>query len=42
MGLDATKKLPEEGFVREWPGVIEMADDIKRLVDSKWSRLGIK
>ena len=23
MGLDATRKLPEEGFAREWPGVID-------------------
>ena len=42
MGLDATKKLPEEGFVREWPAVIEMSDDVKRTVDAKWQRLGIK
>jgi 4-hydroxy-3-polyprenylbenzoate decarboxylase len=42
MGLDATKKLPEEGFVREWPAVIEMSDDVKRSVDAKWQRLGIK
>jgi len=24
-GLDATRKLPEEGFIREWPGVIAMS-----------------
>ena len=30
MGLDATRKFPEEGFVREWPGVIEMDDATKR------------
>jgi len=42
MGLDATKKFPEEGFVREWPAVIEMDADTKKAVDAKWSRLGIK
>jgi 4-hydroxy-3-polyprenylbenzoate decarboxylase len=42
MGLDATRKLPEEGFVREWPAVIEMSDDVKRVVDAKWARLGIR
>jgi 4-hydroxy-3-polyprenylbenzoate decarboxylase len=42
MGLDATKKFPEEGFVREWPGVITMSDEVKRAVDAKWPRLGIK
>jgi 4-hydroxy-3-polyprenylbenzoate decarboxylase len=42
MGLDATRKLPEEGFVREWPAVIEMSDDVKKAVDAKWPKLGIK
>jgi 4-hydroxy-3-polyprenylbenzoate decarboxylase len=42
MGLDATKKLPEEGFVREWPAVIEMDAETKAAVDAKWNRLGIK
>jgi 4-hydroxy-3-polyprenylbenzoate decarboxylase len=42
MGLDATKKLPEEGFVREWPGVITMDDATKAKVDSMWTRLGIR
>jgi 4-hydroxy-3-polyprenylbenzoate decarboxylase len=42
MGLDATRKLPEEGFVREWPAVIEMDPAMKKAVDAKWQRLGIK
>jgi 4-hydroxy-3-polyprenylbenzoate decarboxylase len=41
IGLDATRKLPEEGFAREWPAVIEMSDDVKKRVDEKWARLGI-
>jgi 4-hydroxy-3-polyprenylbenzoate decarboxylase len=41
MGLDATKKLPEEGFTREWPGVIVMDDATKRRVDSMWPTLGL-
>lgn len=41
MGLDATRKFPEEGFVREWPAVIEMDPAVKQGVDAKWSRLGI-
>ena len=41
MGLDATKKLPEEGFIREWPAVIEMSDEVKQVVDAKWVRLGL-
>src|SRR6266850_2232729 len=41
MGLDATRKLPEEGFIREWPGVIAMSDTVKRDVDGKWNQLGL-
>jgi 4-hydroxy-3-polyprenylbenzoate decarboxylase len=41
MGLDATRKLPEEGFVREWPDVITMDDETKRRVDSMWNELGL-
>jgi 4-hydroxy-3-polyprenylbenzoate decarboxylase len=41
MGIDATKKTKEEGFEREWPDVIRMTEEIKRLVDKKWDALGI-
>jgi 4-hydroxy-3-polyprenylbenzoate decarboxylase len=41
MGIDATRKLPEEGFSREWPAVIEMDDATKRAVDAMWPALGI-
>lgn len=41
MGLDATRKLPEEGFAREWPALIEMDDATKRRVDAIWAKLGI-
>jgi 4-hydroxy-3-polyprenylbenzoate decarboxylase len=41
MGIDATRKWPEEGFTRNWPRVIEMNDDTKRRVDAMWAKLGI-
>ncbi|MDB4883155.1 MAG: menaquinone biosynthesis decarboxylase, family [Gemmatimonadetes bacterium] len=41
MGIDATKKFPEEGFTRDWPAVIEMDEDTKRAVDAMWPSLGI-
>src|SRR5438270_13582288 len=41
MGLDATRKLPEEGFVREWPKVIEMDVATKARVDGMWPTLGV-
>jgi 4-hydroxy-3-polyprenylbenzoate decarboxylase len=41
MGLDATKKLPEEGFSRNWPPLIEMDARTKQRVDSLWPMLGL-
>ncbi len=41
MGLDGTRKLPEEGFTRDWPKVIEMDAETKRAVDAKWASLGL-
>ena len=41
MGLDATRKLPEEGFTRDWPKLIEMDEATKKRVDEMWGKLGI-
>jgi 4-hydroxy-3-polyprenylbenzoate decarboxylase len=41
MGIDATRKWPEEGFTRPWPDVIEMSPEIKRRVDELWKRAGM-
>jgi 4-hydroxy-3-polyprenylbenzoate decarboxylase len=41
MGIDATRKLPEEGFTRDWPAVIEMDGATKQRVDEMWEKLGI-
>lgn len=41
MGIDATKKLPSDGFKREWPPDIEMSDEIKKLVDKRWQEYGL-
>ncbi|MEP7362542.1 MAG: menaquinone biosynthesis decarboxylase [Acidobacteriota bacterium] len=38
MGLDATRKWPEEGFTRRWPGVITMAPDVRARVDELWKK----
>jgi 4-hydroxy-3-polyprenylbenzoate decarboxylase len=42
MGIDATRKWPEEGFTREWPKRIEMDAGTKQRVDALWGRLGIR
>ncbi|HEX6051625.1 MAG TPA: menaquinone biosynthesis decarboxylase [Gemmatimonadaceae bacterium] len=41
MGIDATRKWPEEGFTRNWPKVIEMDAATRARVDAMWSTLGI-
>ena len=41
MGIDGTRKWPEEGFTREWPDRIEMDAETKARVDAMWSKLGI-
>jgi 4-hydroxy-3-polyprenylbenzoate decarboxylase len=41
MGIDATRKWPEEGFTRRWPDVITMSPEIKRKVDDLWKKAGL-
>jgi 4-hydroxy-3-polyprenylbenzoate decarboxylase len=41
MGIDATRKWPQEGFTRPWPGVLEIPAEIKRRVNELWTRAGL-
>jgi 4-hydroxy-3-polyprenylbenzoate decarboxylase len=41
MGIDATRKWPQEGFTRPWPDVIRMDEDVKKRVDGICRQLGI-
>jgi 4-hydroxy-3-polyprenylbenzoate decarboxylase len=41
MGVDATRKWPEEGFTRPWPGVIRMSREVKQRVDELWKKVGM-
>ncbi len=41
MGVDATRKWPEEGFTRPWPDVLTMAAEVKRRVDALWKQAGL-
>ncbi|MDD3654587.1 MAG: menaquinone biosynthesis decarboxylase [Desulfotomaculaceae bacterium] len=41
MGIDATRKWPSEGHLREWPGDVIMEERVKLLVDSKWRKYGL-
>ena len=39
MGIDATRKWPEEGFAGRWPDEIKMDESTKRRVDALWAQL---
>jgi len=42
LGFDCTHKLPgENGFSRDYPKLITMADDVKAKIDSLWPSLGL-
>ena len=41
MGVDATRKSPQEGFTRPWPEVITMPEAVQRRVDELWKRAGL-
>jgi 4-hydroxy-3-polyprenylbenzoate decarboxylase len=42
MGFDCTHKWPgENGFNRDYPKIISMADDVRRKIDSLWPKLGL-
>ena len=40
MGIDATRKWPQEGFTRPWPKVIRMDPEVKRRMDALCKQLG--
>ncbi|MDW7990005.1 MAG: menaquinone biosynthesis decarboxylase [Archaeoglobaceae archaeon] len=39
IGIDATKKLKEEGYTREWPETIEMSEDVKKRINDMWEEI---
>jgi 4-hydroxy-3-polyprenylbenzoate decarboxylase len=42
MGLDGTIKTKEfDNFQRDWPNIIVSNEETIKLVDEKWSRLGL-
>ena len=41
IGIDATRKWREEGFLRPWPDAIVMSEDVKRRIDALWPALGL-
>jgi 4-hydroxy-3-polyprenylbenzoate decarboxylase len=41
MGIDATRKWKEEGYLRRWPDEILMSPEVKAKVDGLWTSLGL-
>jgi 4-hydroxy-3-polyprenylbenzoate decarboxylase len=41
VGIDATRKWPNEGFERPWPDDIVMSDEVKAKIDALWAQLGL-
>ncbi|MDP2848877.1 MAG: menaquinone biosynthesis decarboxylase [Humidesulfovibrio sp.] len=41
MGIDATKKGPEDGHHREWPDTLHMDEGVKSRIDALWKDLGL-
>ncbi|GAB4531124.1 MAG: menaquinone biosynthesis decarboxylase [Anaerolineae bacterium] len=41
IGIDATRKMPEEGYTRQWPDLIQMSPEVKARVDELWKKLGL-
>lgn len=41
IGIDATRKMKEEGLTRDWPNDIVMSEEIKRYVSERWDEYGI-
>jgi len=41
MGIDATRKWPQEGFTRRWPDVLKMDPAVKSRVDQLWRQAGL-
>lgn len=39
LGIDATKKLREEGYEREWPEVVEMSSEVKEKINRIWGEI---
>jgi 4-hydroxy-3-polyprenylbenzoate decarboxylase len=41
IGIDATAKWSSEGYLREWPEVARMSDEVQTRVSERWAELGI-
>jgi 4-hydroxy-3-polyprenylbenzoate decarboxylase len=42
LGIDATRKGADEGYVREWPEEIAMSPEVKASVERRWAEFGLQ
>jgi 4-hydroxy-3-polyprenylbenzoate decarboxylase len=42
LGIDATRKLPGEGFAGEWPREVAMDRKVRELVEKRWREYGFE
>ena len=42
IGIDATRKLPAEGYTRGWPTLVGMSEEIRARVTRRWSNYGFE
>ncbi len=41
IGIDATRKIPGEGIVRDWPDELKMSDELIERVARRWGEYGL-
>lgn len=41
MGFDATRKLPEEGYPRQWPDRVEIPEETREIIQKRWHEFGL-
>jgi 4-hydroxy-3-polyprenylbenzoate decarboxylase len=41
-GIDATRKLPTEGYHRGWPEAMRMTSEVVERVDRRWKEYGFR
>ena len=41
IGIDATRKWPEEGYTRGWPPEAVMSAEVRAAVDRRWKEYGL-
>ncbi len=42
IGIDATRKIPGEGTVRDWPAPLEISESIRARVQERWREYGFE